>query len=402
MFDPSVLPVANPKRLRLQVSARAELCLKQNHPWVYDRSFTGEPVGGLGDLGVIFDRRGKFLAIGLWDPTSVIRWRRLQGCHPALIDRAWFAERCNQAARLRDSLPTLGTTGYRLIHGENDGLPGLVLDRYNEVLVLKLYTAAWLPHLALLLPLIAEIFMPVSLVLRLSRNIQAAFAAYDLVDGQVLFGEVTPTVLFQENGLTFEAEVLQGQKTGFFLDQRDNRQRLGQRVSHNRVLNVFSFSGGFSVYAAQGGCAEVTSLDISQHALASAVRNFEHNPQLNHIPHHILQGDAFALLKQLSQQGQQFDTVILDPPSFAPRERDKPQALQAYLRLLQLSRHLLAPGGLLVSASCSAHVRREEFLALITQTLPQFTMVDYTAHGLDHPVTFPEADYLKCWFGKQG
>jgi len=383
------------------VTERAERAVRQGHPWVYTDSFTEVATGQPGDLGVIFDRRGRFLAIGLWDPTSAIRFRVLQMGQPAPIDRAWFAQKLQQAAERRESLVKAGHTGYRWVHGENDSLPGLILDRYDQTVVLKLYTLAWLPYLELLTSLIQEIFNPEQGVLRLSRNIQANCKLQGYQDGQMLWGsEPAGPVLFQEHGLTFEAEVCQGQKTGFFLDQRENRQRLGELVQGGRVLNVFSFSGGFSVYAARGGCREVTSLDISAHALASAQRNFSHNPGLT-TDHHLMQGDAFAELTRLAQGGVAFDAVILDPPSFAPRHQNRPQALASYRRIIQLGLRVLAPGGLLVAASCSAHVTALEFQELVAEVLAVrgFRLLDFTGHALDHPVTFLEANYLKCWFG---
>ncbi|WP_218081008.1 class I SAM-dependent methyltransferase [Anthocerotibacter panamensis] len=395
------LPTPNLKRLPLKVNARAEAALRQGHPWVYDQSLTEAAAGQPGDLGVVFDRRGRFLAIGLWDPTSPIRLRVLQALRPAPIDQDWFRKRLLTAQALRLPLATADTTGYRLVNGENDSLPGLVLDRYGTTLVLKLYTCAWLPHLELLLSLIAEVFAPGGLVLRLSRNIQALCAPYGLKDGQVLWGEPETPVLFREYGLVFEADVLRGQKTGFFLDQRENRKFLGSLVEGRKVLNVFSFSGGFSVWAARGGCSAVTSLDLSEHALASAQRNFAHNPDCAETPHHLLQGDAFRLLKELADQDQRFGCVILDPPSFAPRERDRPAALKAYRYLLDLGLAVLDSGGLLVAASCSAHIHRSEFLELIGTALEgrEYRTLAYTGPALDHPVRFTEAEYLKCWFG---
>ncbi len=201
---------------------------------------------------------------------------------PLQLEPEWWRDHLRQALRRRDGLFEADTTGYRLCNGESDGWPGLVLDRYARSLVLKLYTRAWLPHLPKLLPLIREEIPSERLVLRLSRNLQSSARTSaaeagsradlpPLTDGQILAGApLQGPVLFHENGIRFEAEVLQGQKTGFFLDQRENRRQV-ETLAHGReVLNAFSFSGGFSLYAARGRARAVTDLDISSHALESA------------------------------------------------------------------------------------------------------------------------------------
>ncbi len=390
---------AQVKRLALRVRAPAERAIRAGHPWVFDQSLIDPPLGQLGDLGVVFDRRGRFIALGLWDPTSPIRLRVLTQ-ERVVIGPDWFQERLIQAQELRQIVSNSNTTGYRLIHGENDHLPGLIIDRYGSSLVLKLYTGAWVPHLTEIIKSIQICFSPERLILRLSRNIQALGQTFNLRDGQVLIGDLPPgPVLFYENGLVFEADIIQGQKTGFFLDQRENRARIGALARGKRVLNCFSFSGGFSVYCAQGGCRAVTSLDLSEHALASAQDNFAHNGLTT--PHDLLKGDAFVLLGTLARQGQCFDLVILDPPSLAPRARDHDAALSGYSRLIRLGLGVLAPGGILVTCSCSAHVSRSDFLAVITETLRpyDYEQIAYTGHAPDHPVTFAESDYLKCWIG---
>ena len=218
------------RRLALRVTAAAQRALRSGHPWLFDQAITSQGGEGRpGDLAVIFDDRKRFLAVGLYDPTSPLRVRVLQHVDPVPIDSAWFRGRLAAAAALRASLPASGTTGYRLVYGENDGLPGLVIDRYESVLVVKLYTLAWIPRLAELLTVLEELVPAQSIVLRLTRAVAARPEfLYDLADGSVLAGAPPDgPVLFSENGLRFEADVLRGQKTGFFLDQRDNRARSG-------------------------------------------------------------------------------------------------------------------------------------------------------------------------------
>jgi 23S rRNA (cytosine1962-C5)-methyltransferase len=278
------------------------------------------------------------------------------------------------------------TTGYRCIHGENDGFPGLVLDRYGQTLVFKIYTSAWRDRIGEILPLLKE---KPSIVLRTSRNL-------NMSDAEVVQGRIDGPIQFRENSLRFEADVLRGQKTGFFLDQRENRNIVESLARDRDVLNAFSFSGGFSVYAARGDARSVTDLDISAHALESARRNFA----LNHFEdsrHKTIQADTFEFLA--AKPTSRFGLIILDPPSLAKRESEKAGALRAYRKLIQSALPWLAPNGILVAASCSAHVTPEEFFptALNASKLKEFRR---TENPPDHPATFPEARYLKCIYLK--
>jgi 23S rRNA (cytosine1962-C5)-methyltransferase len=402
-ITPDAIPSIPSRAIKFRVSHRIEAVLRSGHPWLFDQSIQEQQgEGPPGSLGIVFDHRNKFLAVGLYDPTSVIRLRILQARKPAIIDQSWFKERLQEAFLLREPLLSTGTTGYRLVYGENDGLPGLVLDRYADTLVLKLYSCSWIPHLPAVLQAIQELLPLSRLVLRLSRAVQQQTEyLYGLRDGQVLYGEpVLAPVTFLENGLSFEAEVLKGQKTGFFLDQRDNRARVQALAQGKRVLNVFSFSGGFSVYAARGGARSVISLDLSTHALESAVRNFSLNPSLANVPHQVLQGDAFEQLSRLKTEGQDFDLVILDPPSFSQRAADRLQALKAYERITALGAGVVSARGILVTCSCSAHVSVEDFESAVERGLGRrsFSVIERTGHALDHPVRFKEGRYLKALF----
>ncbi|MEO8429157.1 MAG: class I SAM-dependent rRNA methyltransferase, partial [Verrucomicrobiota bacterium] len=283
------------------------------------------------------------------------------------------------------------------------GWPGLVLDRYAKALVLKVYTSAWLPRLTVISSLIAGELPHEQLVLRLSRNLQSlALAQFQLSDGQLLRGPgLTEPVIFQETGLRFEADVQRGQKTGFFLDQRENRQLIEPLSRGRTVLNAFSFSGGFSVYAARGGARSVTDLDISKHALEGAKRNFALNqevPTVSRCVHGTVQADVFEWLA--ANRSLKFDLIILDPPSFARRESERAGAIQAYGRLALQAIARLGRGGILVSASCSAHVLAAEFFEAIRQVARsaerRFVELRTTGQPRDHPASFKEAEYLKC------
>ncbi len=386
----------------------AQRALRHGHPWLYDRSITGQSAEGRpGDLAVIFDDRRQFLAIGLYDPTSPLRVRILQHGRPASIDHAWLCDRLTAAGTLRGPLGESGTTGYRLVHGENDGLPGLVVNRYDATFVIKLYSAAWVPHLAGLRAALAQVCPVGRLALRVSRELSKQPAwLYGLEDGSILDGEpLDGPVPFCENGLHFEADVVRGQKTGFYFDQRDNRARVERLAGGRQVLNVFAYSGGFSVYAARGGAASVLSLDSSGPALAAAERNFALNQRLPGVAaagHSVLVDDAFAALANLRARGRRFEMVIVDPPSFTRRSGDIGSAQDAYRRLVLLALAVLAPGGVLVMASCSSHVSAEAFFAAVNRAAAQtgrpLGAQEHTGHAIDHPVRFPEGAYLKCLF----
>ena len=400
MIDLNALPRPSEKRLAIHVIPAAERALRGGHPWLFDQairkqSHEGQP----GDLAVIFDSKRRFLAVGLYDPDSPIRVRVLQHRQQATIDAGWFKAKLEAAAALRQPLQAQNTDGYRLVHGENDSLPGLVVDRYARTLVMKLYTAAWLPHLRDVITGLQSVQPFERLILRASRNT-------GLHDGQILMGDALEgPVTFQENGLKFAADVLHGHKTGFFFDQRENRAQVRKLADGRRVLDVFAYSGGFSVYAAAGGALSVTSLDASAPALEAAAANFalnQDNPQVAAAQHSIMVADAFAGLEQLAGDGQTFDMVIVDPPSFAKSASEIDGALAAYARLTRLALAVVAEGGVLVMASCSSRVKAADFFDTVTHTIREndkmFIEMGRSGHALDHPVTFPEGEYLKCLF----
>ncbi len=398
-------------RLRLRITAAAESAVRSGHPWVFCDSVRElNRAGQTGELAVIYDRKDNFLAVGLFDPDSPIRVRILHAGKPQMIDHAWWQARLEQAIARRRDLFDAQTTGNRLIHGESDGWPGLVLDRYDTTLVLKIYTAAWLPRMDETLALFKEKVPCERIVLRLSRNIQSfAEGRFQHHDGEIVFpahagSETGAPVIFLESGLRFEADVWRGQKTGFFLDQRENRREVEKLAQGRRVLNAFSFSGGFSVYAARGGATAVTDLDISAHALAAAQRNFALNqsvPGVAACHHDIAQGDVFEWLAASTAK---FDLVVLDPPSLAKRTTEREGALRAYERLATMGIARLAPGGILVAGSCSARVPAEEFFQVVRRAAVKSgrkcTELKTLRHPPDHPATFKEGEYLKVIYLK--
>jgi 23S rRNA (cytosine1962-C5)-methyltransferase len=397
-------PRSGNPRLRLRVTTTAESIIRSGHPWLFAESIREQNRPGQpGDLAVIYDRKDQFLAIGWYDPQSPIRVRILHAGKPQQIDDAWWRSRLEACRDVRARLFDENTNGYRCINGESEGWPGLVLDRYADTFVLKIYTAAWLPHLPTLLPLIVETFTAARIVLRLSRNIQeTGRKEFGKRDGEVLVGpESSGPVVFKENRLRFEADVLRGQKTGFFLDQRENRNEIERLAAGKKVLNAFSFSGGFSLYAARGGAQSVTDIDISEHALESSRRNFALNLKnecVRNCAHEFVKADAFDWLATNTER--QFDLIILDPPSLAKRESERAGAIRAYQSLVESAVPGLSKNGVLLACSCSAHVAPAEFYEAVRAAArgsrrahrELFTR----GHAQDHPATFAAAEYLKA------
>jgi len=410
MIDYSKLPRAAEKNISVRVKGAAERALRQGHPWVFDDAILRQShLGNAGDLAVIYDRdKNSFLAVGLYDPLSPIRIKVLQALQPMRIDRAFFAEKLKAAQAKRQPLIIDGTTGYRLVHGESDGFPALIVDRYGDALVLKLYTTAWLPHLETLIGALEESIVFDGLVLRLSRALQSdrlnVAKLYGLEDGQQLIGAgADEPAAFVENGLLFQADLRRGHKTGFFFDQRENRQKARELAKGRRVLDVFSYTGGFSVYALAGGARSVTALDISEPALEALKVNVEKNGfdagQVD-----VIAADAFAGMMELIEARRRFNLVIVDPPAFANSRASMRKAVLAYRRLVEMALRLLANDGLLVMSSCSSRIKAEMFYQLVERSAAvsgyELELIEKTGHGLDHPVGFAEAAYLKALFAR--
>lgn len=377
------------KRLRIRLSAKAEAKVRGGHPWVFSDSIREENRSGeAGELAVIYDRKDRFLAVGFYDPESPIRVRVVHCGKPEVIGDSWWREKFTESLSKRSGVMQAGVTdGVRLINGESDGWPGAVLDRYGDTLVWKIYSVVWEGMVGLLGELASAVDGCERCVLRRSRNLGGK--EVEVIAGSAPGG----AVVFMENGLRYEAEVMRGQKTGFFLDQRDNRARVRDLAAGRSVLNVFSFSGAFSVSAAAGGATSVTDVDISQHALDSGRRNFVLNRgDVGHCPRNEVKADAFAWLKET---GGSYGVVIVDPPSMAKREKEREGAMRAYGRLARAAKRVTAPGGVLVMASCSGHVRADEFGELVKKEIGGEVFGEW-GHAADHRATFPEANYLKA------
>ena len=418
------LPSPAGRRVAVRVTREAARQLRAGHPWLFASSVRsvshdGEP----GDLAVVFDPDRELVAVGLYDPASMLRVRVLHHGSPRTVDVAFWHEHAVAALARRSGVVGPGTDGFRAVHGESDGFGGLVADVYAGTLVLKVYSDAWTVRLASVVPALVDAVAsatshPVErVVVRCSRDLAARphsrFALAGLRDGVALAGALPDgPVLFHENGLVFEADVVHGQKTGHFLDQRDNRARVRdlvrdriRRDGRAEVLDVFCCTGGFSVYAAAGGATSVHSVDLAPGAIATTRRNMAHNRDRREVAacrHHTTTGDAFTVLADLADRGARFDVVVIDPPSFASKQADVARACRAYARLTRLGLAVVGPDGVLVQSSCSSRVGADLFAETVLDAAAssgrRVRELDRTGHAADHPVGFAEAAYLDTLF----
>lgn len=394
------LPEIKTSKIAVKLKTNAEVLVKKGHPWVFDKSIVKQnKEGSSGDLAVIFDhRKNKFLACGFYDPNSPIRIKILETMHGVQVNKAWFENKVDVAYQKRIPLLQTNTNSYRLIYGENDGLPSFVADVYKDVLVVKLYASFWFPYLKDILPKIITVSQAKTTVLRLGRNVQKELNKYGFKDGQVLDGHlINEVIVFKEHGVNFSANVIKGHKTGYFLDHRNNRKKVGEMSKNKTVLDVFSYAGGFSVHALKGGAKEVTSLDISGPALEIAKSNAGLNPYDG--KHKTIVGDAFVELEKLAHKNKKFDIVVIDPPSFAKSAAEVDRAISSYKKLVVLGVKLVAKKGVLVMASCSSRIAYDVYFDLVENILNNlrisYKILDKTRHDIDHPIGFKEGSYLK-------
>ncbi len=380
----------------LALPASLEQSLNEGHPWIYrdhvPRGFAAES-GSWVQL-----RAGNFQAYALWDATSPIALRVFSRQGPP--DQGWFRARIRDAITLRAPLADAGTTAYRLIYGEGDGLPGFTVDLYGRHAVIATYAES----VERLVPeLVRALSAELSLdgVLQRRREVLESEPRVSLLQGRPPPAPLVVT----EHGVRLLADLEAGQKTGLFLDHRENRQFVRGLSAGRSVLNLFSYTGAFSVYAALGGASAVTSVDVSAGAMGAAATNFE----LNGLPaslHEPVVMDAFAFLESAQRADRRFDVVISDPPSFAASSSKQFAALRAYARLHALCLTRVAAGGLYVAASCTAQVSPEAFRHVLAQAAARVKLRYQLLHDIgqpaDHPVFsgHPEGRYLKFVVGR--
>jgi 23S rRNA (cytosine1962-C5)-methyltransferase len=369
--------------------------IRAGHPWIYDRALAAPPRGlAAGDLVTIADDEGP-VATALADPASPIRARVLDA-PGAVIDAGWVRARVEAAAARRARDPLLvGCTGRRLVHGEGDACPGLVVDAYGDTAVIVFDGAAaaafWRGHLEAVLAGLERGGAAVAHAW--SRGARGRRGGAE--DAGACRGDPPAEIVIAEDEARFAVDVRAGQKTGFFLDQRENRRAIRRHAAGAAVLNAFAYTGGFSLHALLGGASRVTSIDVA----APAMRGLERNLALSELAgaaHEAAVADAFEFLARAAAQGRRWDLVIVDPPSFAPSERARPAALAAYRKLAAAALAVVEPGGRFAIASCSSHVTELDLLDAVSG-LATLRARAITGAASDHPVlpAFPEGRYLK-------
>lgn len=370
---------------------------RRRHPWIFSRAIAGTPPGG--EVEVRSASR-QLLGRGFASPRSSIA-ARLWRCGEGPLDAAYVRGLVVDAVRLRERFVPAGTDGYRVVHAEGDGLPGLVVDRYADVLVVQATTEGTDAARPLWLPPLRELFPAASI---LQRNDLASRHGEGLpLEDELLAGKRPPgSVPFREHGLTFRPDLAGGQKTGFFLDQRENRSLVRGLSGGRSVLNLFSYSGAFGVAALAGGASRVTHVDVSEPALALARENHDANGQ---DPGRVetVAADVFEDLRARVGRGETWDVVVTDPPAFAKKTADVDRACRGYKDVNRLALKLLAPGGLLLACSCSGPVsadlfQKVLFAASLDAGVPA-RILERRGAGPDHPVSIdcPETEYLKAF-----
>ena len=387
-----VLPV-------VRLKAGRDKSLRLRHPWIFSGAIAS--VRGDPDIGATVEVQaedGRPLAIAAWSPQSQIR-ARVWSFEPATIDAAFFDARVARAIGARAGWFDDAHDGGRLVHGESDGLPGVVADRYGDVVVVQLLAAGAEAWREAIFDALARHARAAAIVERSDADVRALEGLAPRVG--VVRGRIDGPVAFREAGLRYAVDVLGGQKTGFYLDQRDNRRSVGAHATGRDVLNAFCYTGGFTLSALAGGARRVVSIDSSADALALARANLARNPSLDAERATWIDADVFAELRRLRDRGEAFDLVVLDPPKFAPTAQHAARAARAYKDINLWALRLLRPGGLLATFSCSGGVSPDLFQKIVAgaalDAKADAAIVGKLAASADHPVSlaFPEGEYLK-------
>ncbi|WP_207384299.1 class I SAM-dependent rRNA methyltransferase [Legionella yabuuchiae] len=385
------------KKLFLQKNHQKRIL--QGHRWIYSNEINTKLSSlkdfDAGEMVEVCDAQEQPLGVAYVNPHSLITARLLTS--EATLPEDWIKLRLQNALHYRQQF--YDKPYYRLVYGESDALPGLVIDRFNHDVVVQINTAGMEQHIDVIKEALIELIKPNSIWLRADSSMRELENLSKYTKG--LYGELPDYLTIIENGVQFEIPRENSQKTGWFYDHRENRAFLKKFAPGKQVLDLFSYAGGWGIQAAMAGATRVTCVDSS----AIAIQHVEHNARLNQVEDrvNVLQSDAFDALNALKQQ-ERFDIVVLDPPAFIKRRKDVKQGLTAYYRANQQALKLLRPGGILVSASCSHHLSEQDLQHVIQHSLAQAGRtgrIILRGHpGFDHPIhpAMPETDYLKSFF----
>ncbi len=375
------------------ISPRGARRWAQGHPWIFRSDIVRPPAAAAGAVTVT-DPQGRALGTALWSPASEISLRFVSRRPDERLDAAWWQARIAAAIARRDGILDADTTACRLVHGEGDGLPSLVVDRYDRWLVVQLLSAGLEAHRGLVLDALAALVAPAGILARNDAGVRAREGLPKVVEP--LVGTVPETLEVREHGVRYLAAPHAGQKTGAFLDQREARV-YAARVARGRALDVFSYHGSFALHLARRA-QSVTAVDASGAAIARAAENAARNGLTNITG---VEADAFEFLRAEEARGARYETIVLDPPAFAKNRGAIAGALRGYKEINLRAMRLLAPGGMLYTASCSYHVGKPAFLGLLGEAAAdsgrRMILRGITGQPVDHPevLTIPETGYLK-------
>jgi 23S rRNA (cytosine1962-C5)-methyltransferase len=383
--------------LALTVKAPALGRLQAGHPWIYANELARPPKTVTpGSVVDVRTAQGAWIGRGYYNPKSVIAVRLLSR-DAADIDAAFLAHAINRAQALRDAVVP-GEEAYRVVFGEADGLPGLIVDRYGSVLVVQILTAGMDQWTDAIVGALVDRFKPAAIVARNdagSRKLEGLS-----VEKRLLHGAKPDRVLVTKNGMQFEVDVWEGQKTGLFLDQSANYRAIATWAKGARVLDTFCYAGAWGLHALHHGAVSVLGLDASERALATAAANAARNGLSERVEYRRV--DVFDELRTMLAAGARYELVILDPPSFAKARKDKAGALRGYKEINRLGMSLLAPGGVLVTCSCSHPIDAATFHDVLVEAASDakrtFRLIERRTQGPDHPIVLgiPETEYLQC------
>jgi len=373
--------------------------IRAGHQWIFSneiREISGEKVPG--EAAEVFDAGGSFVGTGYYNPGSLIAVRLLARTHADIEAADFYRERITGALVLRRLLyPDMET--YRVVHGEGDFLPGLVVDKYGDYLSVQFLTCGMDRRKELITGVLRDMFAPKGIVARNDVAVRGLEGLEEKVE--LLHGDLPAHLEIEEHNLRFRVDLLKGQKTGHFLDQKENHLLMKERVKGKDVLDCFSYSGSWGIHAAHFGASGVTCVDSSEKAVAMARENAALNGFAGIVKCEA--ADAFERLRSLKGEGRSFDMVVLDPPAFVKSRKVLKEAIKGYFTINRRAMELLRPGGYLISCSCSFHMEREMFRDLLAnaaqQAKKEMRLLEVRSQSPDHPIllSMPETGYLKCF-----
>jgi len=384
---------------RITLNKNEERRIKSGHPWVFSneiREVAGERYAGV--VAELYDAAGSFIGVGHYNPHSLIAFR-LVSRQKENIDTVEFFEQRIAAAVAHRRVRYPGLATFRAVYGESDFLPGLVVDRYGDYLSLQMLSAGMDSCREQIVEALRRVLSPTGIIARNDVSVRALEGLAEKVE--LLWGEIPETVEMEENGLRFLVNLREGQKTGGFLDQKQNHLLLREICPGKSVLDCFCYAGSWGIHAASFGARSVLGIDISTRAVELARLNAKLNGVADRV--RFEECDAFERLRSLNQEGRSFGVIVMDPPAFVKSRKNIAEATKGYLTVNRRALELLEPGGYLITCSCSYHMGREPFREMLVQAVRlakrEVRLVETCSQAPDHPVllSFPESEYLKCF-----